>query len=487
MRFLTRGLIGLCLLTLTLGILGLAGGSLVRSIKEYSEASQTPRVAKERVFSVEVAPLELLNHAPVITTFGEVLSGRTLELRAAASGAIVQLSPRFRDGGKVTQGELLFQTDPSNADSKLRIAETELSEAKSDLTDALSDYSLAEAEIEAAKTQLKLREQAMARQKSLKERGVGTEAAMETAALSASSAEQTLLSKRLSRSQAQSRIARAEIAVARKEINLVEAQRVLDDTTVFAEFDGVLSDVSVVLGGLVNANEKVAKLIDPNSLEVAFRVSNSEFGSLMRSETGLRGAALTVSFSALEDDITGQIDRVSAAVGEGQTGRELFAHLGLSGAQILRPGDFVTVAIQEPVLNNVAVIPAKAASASGEVLLVGENNRLEAATVDILRKQGDRLVVRADDIVGRLLVQARAPQLGAGIRIEPRNPGPVLEQDPPELETVEVSDELREQMIAFVTANKRIPADRKKEVLQKLQDPRVPKVMVDRITSRMGG
>jgi len=487
MRFLARGLFGLCLLTLTLALLGLAGITFVQSLNEKAGHANRPRVAKERVFTVEVRPIELVDHAPVITTFGEVVSGQTLELRAAASGALVKLSPDFREGGKVEKGALLFQTDPSNARSKLLLVKTELSEAKSDLSAARSDYILAEAEIEAAMTQLRLRNQATDRQKSLRDRGVGTDAAMEVAALSASSAEQALLSKKLARSQARNRIARAEIAVSRKAISLNEAQRVLDDAGVFAAFDGVLSEVSAVLGGLVNANEKLGNLINPDALEVAFRISNNDFGSLMRSDTGLRSAAVRVRFSALESDISGQIDRVGAAVGAGQTGRELFARLGAGAAEILRPGDFVTVEIQEPILRNVAVIPAKAASASGEVLLVGDKNRLVAAKVEILRKQGDTLVVRADALAGRSLVQARAPQLGAGILIEPRQAGMPLLERAVERETVEVSDELRQQMIAFVTANKRIPADRRRQVLEDLKQSKLPKAMVERITSRMGG
>ncbi len=487
MRFMARGLFGLCLLTLTLGLLALAGQMLVQSVQERNAGDRRPRIANERVFAVEVAPIVLIDHAPVISTFGEIVSGQTLELRAAAGGALVQMSPNFREGGEVAEGELLFQTDPSNANSKLLLAEAELAEARSDLIDANSDFSLAGEEVAAAETQLRLRQQAMERQKSLKERGVGTEASIETAELSASSAQQAVLAKRLSHSQARSRIARAETAVSRNQINHSEAKRVFDDTTVYAKFDGVLSGVKAVLGGLVNANEKLGSLIDPDALEVAFRVSNAEYGALVRADTGLQGASVKATFSGVPTGFAGTVDRVSAAVGEGQTGREMFAKLGPEAADTLRPGDFVTVEVQEPVLHRVAVIPAKAASASGEVLVLAQDNRLEAAQVKILRTQGDKLVVRADDLEGRNLVLARAPQLGAGIRVEPRLQGGAVMQKSQAEETVEVSDDLRKQMIAFVEANKRMPSDRKKVILERLQQPQLPKAMVERLTARMGG
>ena len=139
---------------------------------------------------------------------------------------------------------------------------------------------------------------------------------METAELAVSNAEQAVLTKRLSLANAQAKIARAETLTARRKINKDEARRLLADTTVRAEFDGVLSEISVVLGRLVNANEKLGKLIDPDALEIAFRVSTREFRALASAPDGLRAAEVTVSLGQ-NADFFGQIDRVSAAVGRG--------------------------------------------------------------------------------------------------------------------------------------------------------------------------
>lgn len=545
MRFLTRSILGLFLLTLTVGILVIAGSTMFNAFKANSGNNRGPSQQRERVFTVEVLPIKPGTRTPVIQTFGEVVSGRTLELRATASGEIVQLADNFREGGFVRKGQILFQTDPANAQSRLAVTENELAEAEADLTDAKRSLSLAEEEIKAAESQLALRQRAMQRQDSLRSRGVGTDAAMETAELAASSAEQALLAKKLALNNAQARIARAETTVDRRKINRDEAARVLAETTVRADFDGVLSDVSVVLGRLVNANEKLGSLIDPDALEVTFRVSSAQFRALAGAETGLQGARVTVTLGDDALDFTGTIDRVSAAVGAGKTGRELFAKLGPSSMLTIRPGDFVTVRVEEPPLDDVALIPASAASTLGEVLVVGEDSRLEDARVDILRKQGDDLLVRAAGLEGRQIVLARAPQLGAGIKVLPRAPGGLkieerkmirldaarrdrliaavqangfipadrkakiidrLRQDevPEETvarieermggpaqqasaETVAVPDDQRQRMIAFIQANDRIPADRKSQILDALKQERLPKAMVERITQRMGG
>lgn len=489
MRFVTRSLLGLFLLTLTVALLALAGNSLVTALKDRNSGGFTGRQARERVFTVEVAELTLGSHAPEIRTFGEVISGRTLELRAAAGGELVQLSDNFREGGRVSKGEILFQTDPANARSKLLLAENELVETEADLLDARRNLTLAEDELTAAQSQLALRKKAFERQTSLSTRGLGTDTAMETAELAVSAAEQSLLAKRLSLANAQATIARTQTLLGRRKINRDEAERILKETTVRADFDGVLTGVSAVLGRLANANEHLGSLIDPEALEVSFRVSAQEYRALISQDTGLDQAEVLVTAPSGET-ISGRIDRVSAAVAAGTTGRELFA--GLRGAANLgiQPGDFVTVVLREPPLTDVAKIPSTAATTNGAVLLVNGDDRLEEAFVDILRKQGDDLIVRLNGLEGQRIVLTRAPQLGAGIRVEPRSPGgqdtPVVAAPKPE-ETVAITDEQRAKLIAFITENTRIPEARKTAMLETLRQPRVPKAMLDRITERMGG
>ncbi|MEJ6707844.1 MAG: HlyD family efflux transporter periplasmic adaptor subunit [Amylibacter sp.] len=542
MRFITRSLMGLMLMMLTLALLALAGNSIVSAFKNKSSSGFGNREARERVFTVEVVKIALGTQFPEIQTFGEVVSGRTLELRAAATGELVQMSDSFREGGLVKQGEILFQTDPANAQSRLLISENELAEAEADLADARRNLTLAKDEITAAENQLSLRKKAMERQDRLRQRGVGTNAAMEIAELATSNAEQALLSKRLSLANALAKIARAETLLGRRQINVDEASRLLADTTVKAEFDGVLSDISVVLGRLVSANEKLGSLIDPTALEIAFRVSNDEFRALTGG--GLQQAEVRVSLGT-DASFSGQIDRVSAAVAQGKTGRELFARVQNAATLNIQPGDFVSVVVREPALENVAKIPAISASTSGEVLIVGDENRLENATVEILRKSGNDLIVRADDIEGRQLVLARAPQLGEGIRVNPRSPGgPAIEAKKmvkldagrrdkiltalkankrlPEAvrdrlinqfekdevpadalervesrmaalasgtttdETVEITEKQRVAMIAFVQANDAMPAEIKTTVLERLKQNRIPKAMFERISKRMG-
>ncbi len=482
MRFMTRGLLGLFILVLTIGLLLIAGNVFYQAVKEKQAQSQRQRPVRERTYSVEVQTIALQTVTPVIETYGEVVSGRTLEIRAVAGGALVRLAPDFREGGRVKAGDLLFQTDPASAEAALKLLQTELAEAEAELDEASEALILARDEQTAAERQAALRQQALDRQKSLKERGVGTDAAIESAELALSGAEQAILGKRQAVADAKARINRAEAQLSRTRINVDEAARKLRDTAVYAEFDGVLSDVSAVLGGLVNANERVGQLIDPKALEVLFRISNSEFATLTSSPSGMAGADVLVDFNGLAEPVHGKIARVSAAVGEGQTGREIYASLDLEPSASLRPGDFVAVRIEEPELTDVAVIPAAAVTTSGEVLLVGADNRLEAAKVQVLRKQGDSVLVRADGIVGRQLVLKRAPQLGTGIRVDPKGAGGQVIEDEV---LVPLSEEKQKQFIAALEQNRGIPPSVRERMLARVRTGEVPAQMAERLDAML--
>ena len=202
----------------------------------------------------------------------------------------------------------------------------------------------------------------------------------------------------------------------------------------------MLSDVSVVQGGLVANNERLASLIDPDALEVAFRVSTPQYsrlldnGVLRRPKSRCRWMWPGVDLIA-----TGQISRESAAVGAGQTGRQLFAQIDRMGG--FRPGDFVTVRVEEPPLRGVARLPASAVDAGGTVLALGDDDRLEAIEAPILRRQGDDVLVHARALAGREVVAERSPLLGVGIKIRPIREGGGTTPEEPAM--VELTDERR--------------------------------------------
>jgi RND family efflux transporter MFP subunit len=484
MRFLRQSLIGLVLAALSLGLLAYAGQIVGAAMQERLARETKAPPARERVFAVGVVRAEPGTVTPVLESFGEIESRRRLELRAAVSGRVTELAPNFEDGGEVKAGQVLVRIDPADAQAALDRAEADMLDAEAELRDAERTLALSRDEERAAQDQADIQQRAYERQVDLVGRGVGTAAAAESAELAAASARQSVLSRRQAVTAAEARIDQGQTRLARARIALAEAERALADTTLIAPFDGTLSETDVVEGRLASANEKLAVLIDADALEVAFRVSTAQYTRLLDDNGDLIPAPVTATLDVSGIDLaaTGVVNRASAG-GEMQTGRLVFARL--ENTRGFKPGDFVTVAVQEPPLDNVVRLPASALDANDTVLVLGEDNRLEQVEVRLLRRQGDDVLVRGRDLVGRDVVEARSPLLGTGISVRALRGGQAEPQ--PEPEMLELSAERRARLVAFVEGNTRMPAEAKARVLGQLSEPQVPAQMVERIESRMGG
>lgn len=485
MRFLRQSLTGLFLLSLALGVLFYAGYTLQQAIEARMAREARVPQSNEREFVVRVVRAETGTVAPVLTSYGEVKSSRTLDIRASVGGRVIELSDDFVEGGQVEEGALLLRIDPADARDARDRAASDLEDAEAEAREAARALELAHDELAASEEQVLLRERALRRQLDLRERGVGTDAAVETAELAASAARAAVITRRQAIAQAEARVDNAETRKVRARIALGEAERRLGDMEIRAGFSGTLSGVSLVEGGLVSANTLLAELVDESALEVAFRVSTRDYVRLLGGDGRLRPASVRAILDVFDIDVTaqGQLVRDSAAVGEGQTGRLLFARL--DQARGFKPGDFVTVEIEEPPLDGVIVLPAGALGSAGDVLALDTEGRLDRVEVELLRRQGDEIVIRAENLAGRDVVTHRTPLLGPGIKVRPLRSGRAEAAVEPEM--IELSEERRARLVAFVEGNERMPDVVKSRILAELGQSKVPAETVTRIEARMGG
>ncbi|MCE2522262.1 MAG: HlyD family efflux transporter periplasmic adaptor subunit [Rhodobacteraceae bacterium] len=489
MRFLSRSLLALFLLGGTLGILAVAFDSVYSAFQERASRETRNRPQRERIYAVKVIPAEITSVKPQISTFGETRSRRTLELRAPIGGIILELSPSFVEGGVLEKGDFVLRIDASEAEATFQFALADRNDAESEVKEAIRSHLLVQDELVAAEEREALLKRSLDRQVELLERGVGTSVAAETAELSLSSAKQSVLSIRKNVAQAELRVDQAKSRLARREIALVEAQRKLDATSLEAEFSGVLSGISIVQGGRLSANERIGTLIDPTALEVAFRVSNTQYRRLLDANGNLLSVDVVVQLELSDTSIStnGRIVREGAAASEGQIGRLLFASIGNSREVGLKPGDFVSVSIEEPELGGIMRLPATAIDSSGRILVLDDDNRLEDADVELLRRLGDEIVVRGRGLRDRMIVAERTPLLGVGIKVKPILPEQdgITAQDKPEM--IALSAEERDKLIAMVESNSFMPARAKARVIEQLKKPEVPAAVLDRLGSRAGG
>ncbi|MDK3017241.1 efflux RND transporter periplasmic adaptor subunit [Pseudodonghicola flavimaris] len=487
MRFLRQSLIGLFLASVVAALLLYAGQLVMGAIQARLTRDVRPPQARERVFTVSLRTATPARVVPLLEAFGQVDSRRRLELRAAVGGRVIWLAENFVEGGVVTEGQDLVWIDPADAEAARDRVASDLRDAEAEGRDAARALVLARDELAAARAQEDLRQRAFQRQTDLQARGVGSSATVESAELDLSSARRAVLSSRLALAEAEARVDQAATQLARARIALEEAERDLADTTITAGFSGTLSNVTLVEGRLVSANEQLAELIDPETLEVAFRISTAQYARLLDDSGALIAAPVTATLDIAGAALSarGRVDRDSAAVGAGQSGRMLYADL--TEARGFKPGDFVTVTVEEPPLDDVVALPASALDASGTVLVLGPEDRLEALPIELIRRQRDSVLIRGAGLAGREVVIGRTPLLGPGIRVRPLREEASAAAPQEEAALLELSDDRRARLVALVEGSGAMPAPVKTRMLAQLAAPKVPAALVARLEARSGG
>jgi len=491
MNFLLRSFLGLIILSITLGFLIFGSVVLIEALKKRSEKSDNRRFQKERVFAVNVETLNKQIASPKILSYGEIYSKRMLEIRPLVSGRLDYVSEKFVEGGYVKSGDILFRLNQKDYLNELEIAEIDLEDTKAQLSEAISKLDYANLEFEVSESQLNLRKNALDRQTQLAESGLITSSQLENTQLAYSSSKQQFLNKQNLVKSSKNAIDKLKIQLKRRSISIDKAKRNLDETEIKAPFDGIIASVNILPGSVINKNEKLGTLLDPNSLEVMFNLSANEFARVIDKDGKLLNLDITAYLKLSNNDIpfSGKIERINPEIMNIGSGRKLFASINLGENKTLRPGDFVVLEIKEPSLKNITVLPSSAVTIDGKIFILEEDNRLKEIEVTILRRQGNEVIVSGAPTDKEYVMQ-RSPQLGNGLKIKPLRKKDREISNSVNLsknnELVRISPEKQKKLINILNKLDRMPKSVKDRLYEEINSGKIKAKTLKRLEKNMG-
>ena len=491
MNFLLRSFLGLIILSITLGFLIFGSLVLIEALKKRSEKSDNRRFQKERVFAVNVETLNKQIASPKILSYGEIYSKRMLEIRPLVSGRLDYVSEKFVEGGYVKSGDILFRLNQKDYLNELEIAEIDLEDTKAQLSEAISKLDYANLEFEVSESQLNLRKNALDRQTQLAESGLITSSQLENTQLAYSSSKQQFLNKQNLVKSSKNAIDKLKIQLKRRSISIDKAKRNLDETEIKAPFDGIIASVNILPGSVINKNEKLGTLLDPNSLEVMFNLSANEFARVIDKDGKLLNLGITAYLKLSNKDIPfiGKIERINPEIMNIGSGRKLFASINLGENKTLRPGDFVVLEIKEPSLKNITVLPSSAVTIDGKIFILEEDNRLKEIEVTILRRQGNEVIVSGAPNDKEYVMQ-RSPQLGNGLKIKPLRKKDREISNSVNLsknnELVTISPEKQKKLINILDKLDRMPKSVKDRLYEEINSGKIKAKTLKRLEKNMG-
>jgi RND family efflux transporter MFP subunit len=379
-RLTRRRLLGSVLFTTA----GLAVCFLVLVGKPATQPTELPEPRRPLVTVILAEPSD---HSISVRTQGTVEPVRRVGLVAQVSGKVERVSDLFLDGRFFKAGDVLLELEKA-------------------------DYQFAIARAEA--------QEAAAAQRVAEERGRNLQAQREWRDLGTNEANDLFLRK------PQLRAAEASLAAAKADV--AAAKLALERTTVRAPFDGRLEKKSVDLGQFVAPGSVLAQIYATDRVEIHLPISDSQLALLElplfeTSVVDYPAVTLSARFGGERWQWEGKIARVEASID--RDSRVTFAiaevsdPFGGSDSQRppLTPGLFVEASISGKPITASVELPATALRGDNTVLWVNKNSRLERLSVELLRREQDRVWVRGVE-AGLQIVAEQSSQLAAGAAIE---------------------------------------------------------------------
>ncbi len=396
------------------------------SFQRHMVATKIPTPHKsppERIRTVEILSAKSENVQPDMRLYGQIAAGRTVDLRMLVGGEITSVATSFVEGGKVAQGADLVTLDRFDYEGALIRARTEFEEAEARIAETRARIALEADSRARASEQSEIAAREVDRLTTLLGRGATSDATLDTSRSRLAGARAAVETRDNQMRVLQAQLAREQASLDRLRWNITKAERDIRNTTLFAPFEGIVSNVAAEAGRLVNVNDRVATLVDLDRIEVRFTLNDTQYGRLVGETNGLEGRRVAVRWKGgnRQLDAEGTIDRLSPVVSAATGGFEVFARLQRSPTtDALRPGAFVTVITADRTYHGVVRLPQSAVHPGNRIFAVNEDNRLTPIDVAVVGFDGEHLLVKGDIKEASRIMVSRLPDAGPGVLVKPR-------------------------------------------------------------------
>ena len=298
-------------------------------------APAAPQGPKPSMFLVGVAKAGVVDHNPVRTFSGRVLSPETVSVVAQVSGEIKKVC--FEEGARVKKGAVLYRIDPVKYEAAVASAKAQVAQAA-----ATADY--------AGKS--------FDRVAALFAKSVASADDMDSAASGKSA---------------------AEAALAAAEAALVSAEDNLAHCTIKAPVEGKIGLNAAAAGNYVTtASGALATIVRQDPVRVAFAPGSRDYLAVFGGEKGLKDL-FEVRLRLADGtafDAEGEVEFVGNEVNAATDTMPVYARFANPDG-LLVPGATVKVEVQAKTPARYVAVPLTAVQRDGDqafVWMVGENN-----------------------------------------------------------------------------------------------------------------
>ncbi|MGJ8654980.1 MAG: efflux RND transporter periplasmic adaptor subunit [Akkermansiaceae bacterium] len=348
------------------------------------QAEDKPKVAK----SVQVVKLVAGDQDVSVVAYGNVVPAREVKVGPEVSGRVISHHDHLVPGGRIAEGEVMFEIDPADYEVELRDAQSVLAEAQSDV------------DLEEGRQAVALREFEQLRKD-----------------LPGVAINEDLVLRKPFKARTEAAMDRAMAAVAMAELKLRRTQFKVP-------FNAVVLDETVEVGQMVDSGKEMGTLVGSDAYWIHVSVPLQQLKWVKVPDPGSEGPkAVARLVSGDGEDLTWEGRVVRLLGGLEEQGRmakvvvEIPDPLDANPKQQMLLGSYLQVDIDAGVLENVIEIPRAALREGDRIWLVGDDHKLVIHDADILWRKENAVVIRNDVKPGEHLVVSdlRAPVPGMAV------------------------------------------------------------------------
>ncbi len=372
-------------------------------------ANETPEV----VWSIRAIPAEPQDHILYRQLRGEVAYGETFVLSFRMGGCLAEVSTGLAEGAAVSKGDVLARLDVDAADLELQRAR----QAKV-LVTAMLNEGVTELEVSRARQDRAQREVDVSERQLLRSRDLFDNRLVSRSALDRLEQDHLAIQSRAEAAAEDVMMATSRLETLRAErfqvdIAIREAQVVLDNMTLRAPQDGIVTQDNLTGTTCVAAYAPLLEISEPTNKVVEVALSHLVISDLTQNEP-LVGRP--VQFFPPYANCTGRVGRLENRDTQ-VNGATLRIDLDPDCAPQLKENELIPLRITSRHLPDTIRLPAEVEWDTGQIFVV-DNNRLQSRTVSIAARDESWLYIKDGIAAGDLVLSSRPEFAIDGQRVQ---------------------------------------------------------------------
>ena len=383
------------------------------------------QVPVEKGRLVEVLPARAEDVQMIVESFGTVVPRELLKLVAQVPGAIVEISPAFKEGSFIKKGTRLIQIDQRTYGLEVKRRSVQIKQSEAELKRLKQELVNLQSRVKIAKSDATLAENEYLRLKKLIQRNVIAQSQLdksEQAYLASLERLQALENQMaLIAPQKEQLIAARDMA----EVMHEQAKLDLERSGIDAAFDGWVLEKSIEVGQHVTVGQQLGSIYRSGKLDIEVRIPAKDFKWFPAGLGQDTAVAADVLYENAGQNYTwsGHVARVMAVMDERT--RTLPMVIEVDELVIdeekknyfrLRPGMFVTIKIKGKEIQEAFVVPRYVVY-PGDVVYTVKDNHLRIKEVNILRSYKDWVIIDEGLTEGELIVKTPLSSVKDGMRV----------------------------------------------------------------------